>query len=143
MKTNEFQLLLLRASVVAMAVDGDIAEEEKQELARIVGSSAYFLGFSHETLLPQLLTDDANHGSGAAGTLAQIIREGNLKPRQEEVLIEVLLCIIEADAVVQPAERDLLRTLRSAWQLSDGVLMTRFPRLLTYLLPASDDPLHV
>ena len=143
MKTTDFQLLLLRASVVAMAADGDVAEAEKQELAEVVNSTAYFLGFSHEEALTLLLADKNNYGSGAVLALAQAVREGHLKPRQEEVLVEVLLRIIEADAVVQPAERELLRTLRQALQLSDGALLTRFPRLLTYLMPDADESLHV
>lgn len=143
MKTTDFQHLLLRAAVVAMGADGDVAEEEKRELARVASSTAYFLGFNYNESLPLLLAEGRNHQSGAALALAQAVEEGHLKPKQEEVLMEVLLRIIEADAVVQPAERTLLRTLRQVLQLSDGTLLTRFPRLLTYLMPDTDEPLHI
>ncbi len=135
MKTNDFQALLLRAAVVAMAADGEIADAEKAELARMAGSTAYFLGYDHATALPGLLADPGTAGPAAPAALAQAIAAGALNLRQEEALVDVLLRIIEADAVVQPAERALLRTLRPALQLPDAALLGRFPKLLRYLLP--------
>lgn len=142
MKTVDFQHLLLQAAVVAMAADGEVAEEEKQELARIVNSTAYFLGSDHTTTLPVLLADSSNFGNEAIRKLTRLIQEGDLKPRQEEVLLEVLLRIVEADSIVNSAEREMLRVLRPCFQQTDTALLTRFPRLLNYMLPSSDDSLH-
>ena len=141
MKTNDFQALLLRAAVVAMAADGEIADVEKAELGRLAGSTAYFLGFDHARALPGLLADPATAGPAAPAALAQAVAAGALNLRQEEALVDVLLRIIEADAVVQPAERALLRTLRPALQLPDATLLGRFPKLLRYLLPDAGEAL--
>ena len=138
MKTNDFQALLLRAAVVAMAADGEIAETEKAELARLTGSTAYFLGFDHAHALPGLLADPTTAGPAAPAALAQAIAAGALNLRQEEALLDVLLRIIDADGVVQPAERALLRTLRPALLLPDAALLGLFPRLLRYLLPGTE-----
>jgi len=143
MKTEDFQHLLLQAAVMAMAVDGKIADEEKQELARMAGSMAYFLGFDHAAVLPALLADTNNFGNNAIHRLTQTIQEGNLKPRQEATLIEVLLRIVEADSVVNSAEREMLRTLRPYLKQTDTALLTRFPCLLKYMLSNSEDSLHV
>ena len=139
MKTAEFQSLLLRAAVVAMAADGDIAEEEKIELSRVTGSTAYFLGFDHASALPDILADSSIASSAAPAALGQAIVAGALNLRQEEALLDVLLRIIEADHVVLPAERALLRTLRPALQLPDATLLGRFPQMLRYLLPDVSD----
>lgn len=143
MRTSDFQSLLLRAAVVAMGVDGDVAEQEKKALAQVAASTAYFLGFDHVNALPSLLGDENNFGAAAPEILALAIQEGHLKPRQEEAMIEVLLRIIEADAVVHLTERELLRKLRNTWQMSDGVLLARFPQLLHYLMPDTGVPLHL
>lgn len=137
MKSKDFQALLLRAAVVAMTVDGEVAEAEKQELARVANSTAYFLGFDHAALLPNLLADRENTAAGAVARLVEAVVAAQLNDQQESVLMDVLLRVIEADEVVLPTERELLRALRPMLHLPDALLLGRFPRLLGYLM--SDD----
>lgn len=139
MKPNDFQALLLRAAVVAMAADGDIAEEEKQELANIASSTAYFLGFDHVGTLSTLLADKDNLNAEAINRLINTVASAKLSDHQEPVLLDILLRVIEADNVVMPAERELLRLLRPVLHLSDGVIFGRHPRLLGYLMSNSDE----
>lgn len=138
MKSNEFQALLMRAAVVAMAADGEVAEEERQELAHIANSTAYFLGFDHATILPQLLADSLNTNAHAASTLVKAVANANLSDIQKPVLLDVILRVVEADKVVRPAERALLRALREVLNLPDGLLLGHHPRLLGYLMTDGD-----
>lgn len=111
---------------------------EKAELSRLAGSTAYFLGYNHAQALPGLLADPGTAGPAAPAALAQAVAAGALNLRQEEALLDVLLRIVEADKVVQPAEQALLRTLRPALLLPDATLLSRFPQLLRYLLPNAE-----
>jgi uncharacterized tellurite resistance protein B-like protein len=138
MKTSEFQALLLRAAVVAMAVDGEIAETEEQELAHIASSTAYFLGFDHAATLVQLVSNSENTDTYAVTRLVDSVAQANLRDNQEIVLLDVLLRVIEADEVVLPSERILLRALRPVLQLPNSTLLGRYPRLLGYLMPDSE-----
>ena len=139
MKSKDFQALLLRAAVVAMAADGEVAEAEKQELARVANSTAYFLGFDHAALLLDLLADGQNTVDGAVAGLVEAVAQAQLNDQQESVLLDVLLRVIEADEVVLPAERELLRALRPVLHLPDALLLGRFPRLLGYLLSDGEE----
>ena len=141
MKSKDFQALLLRAAVVAMAADGEVAEAEKQELARVANSTAYFLGFDHTALLPELLADEENTADGAVAQLAEAVAAAQLNDRQESVLLDVLLRVIEADGVVLLTERELLRALRPVLRISDTLLLGHYPQLLGYLM--SDNEGHV
>jgi uncharacterized tellurite resistance protein B-like protein len=134
MKSKEFQALLLRAAVVAMAADGEIAEAEKQELARIASSTAYFLGLDYTALLPQLLADGGNTGASAVGHFIEAVAIAQLNDQQESMLLDVLLRVIEADEVVLRAERELLREIRPVLRISNVLLLGRYPRLLGYLM---------
>lgn len=139
MKSKEFQALLLRAAVIAMAADGEIAEAEKQELARIASSTAYFLSRDYTALLPQLLADGGNTSAGAVARLVETVAAAQLNDQQESALLDVLLRVIEADEVVLRAERDLLRALRPVLHISDALLLGRYPRLLGYLMSGGED----
>lgn len=139
MKSKDFQALLLRAAVVAMAVDGEAAEAEKQELAQVASSTAYFLGLDHATLLPQLLADGGNTDSIAVGRLIEAVEAAQLNDQQESMLLDVLLRVIEADEVVLRAERELLRALRPVLRIPDAMLLGRYPRLLGYLMSDGED----
>ena len=139
MKSKDFQALLLRAAVVAMAVDGEVAEAEKQELARVANSTAYFLGFDHAALLLDLLADGQNTVDGAVAGLVEAVAQAQLNDQQESVLLDVLLRVIEADEAVLPAERELLRALRPVLHLPDALLLGRFPRLLGYLMSDGEE----
>lgn len=139
MKSKDFQALLLRAAVVAMAADGEVAESEKQELAQVANSTAYFLGFDHAALLPNLLADGENTATGAVERLVEAVAQAQLNDQQESVLLDVLLRIIEADDVVLPAERELLRALRPVVHLPDALLLGRYPRLLGYLMSDGEE----
>lgn len=139
MKSKEFQALLLRVAVVAMAADGEVAEAEKQELVRVANSTAYFLGFDHSNLLPDMLADEENTSAGAVARLVETVAQAQLNDKQESILLDVLLRVIEADEVVLPAERELLRALRPVLHISDALLLGHHPRLLGYLMPDDDD----
>jgi tellurite resistance protein len=139
MKSKDFQALLLRAAVVAMAADGEIAESEKQELAQVANSTAYFLGFDHSKLLPDLLADEDNTSADAVARLVEAVAQAQLNDQQESILLDILLRVIEADEVVMPAERELLRALRPVLHISDALLLGHHPRLLGYLMPDGGD----
>ena len=139
MKSKDFQTLLLRAAVVAMAADGEIAEAEKQELAQIANSTAYFLGFDHATLLSELLADADNTDASATDRLVQAVVAAQLNDQQESVFLDVMLRVIEADEEVLPAERNLLRALRPVLRISDTLLLGHYPHMLGYLMSDGDD----
>jgi Trp operon repressor len=141
MKTAEFQALLLRTAVVAMAVDGEVAEREQEELAHIANSTAYFLGYDHATVLTLLLANSENTDVNAVARLVNAIEQGNLRENQEIVLVDVLLRVIEADEVVLAAEKDLLRALRPALRLPNATLFSQYPRYLEYLMLNDDTKL--
>lgn len=133
MKPTEFQELLFQSAVSMMAIDGIIHDHEKEELLNIVKKTPYFFDFEFNDHLDNNLILLKKEGKDAINNLLDTISGSELNEKQELILIEVLLKIIEADDNISNDEVKFLHLIKSRLKTTEETLISRFPRQIEYL----------
>ena len=82
---------------MAMACDGDIADEEVNEIKQIVANEIYFMGYDFEEPLKSNIEYIKLNGKNAINQYLQEIATNELNENQEILLVEVLLKMIQAE----------------------------------------------
>uniref|UniRef100_UPI0023F24717 hypothetical protein n=1 Tax=Flavobacterium filum TaxID=370974 RepID=UPI0023F24717 len=113
MKNSEFKDFLFKSAVIAMACDGNIAEEEIAEIKNIVLNEIYFMGYEMDTPLQKNIDNIKLNGRNAVNQFLQEITSNDLNEHQELLLIEVLLKIILADTKIEENELRFLHLAKS------------------------------
>lgn len=134
MKTNDFQKLLFQSAVSAMAVDGEIHDNEIEEIKSIVRSTAYFLDFEFEKELEDNISNIKRNGKEAINQYLLMLSSSQMSEKQEVILIEVLLRMMEADNKFEDNEVKFLHMVKSKLKTSEEVLVMKFPRQVDYLM---------
>lgn len=134
MKNQDFKNFLFKSAVMAMACDGDIAETEIQEIKSIVANEIYFMGYDFEVPLKINIENLKNNGNSAINEYLQEIGPNKLTEKQEILLIEVLLRIIEADNNVQTNELKFLQMTKARLKVDEQTLILKFPKHIDSLL---------
>jgi len=134
MKNSEFKDFLFKSAVIAMACDGDIAEEEINEIKTIVANEIYFMGYEFEEPLQKNIEAIKINGKNAVNQFLQEITNNDLNEHQELLLIEVLLKIIQADTKVEENELRFLHLAKSKIRIDEQTLIVKFPHHIDYLI---------
>lgn len=134
MKNSEFKDFLFKSAVIAMACDGDIAEEEINEIKNIVANEIYFMGYEFEEPLQKNIEAIKINGKNAVNQFLQEITNNDLNEHQELLLIEVLLKIIQADTKVEENELRFLHLAKSKIRIDEQTLIVKFPHHIDYLI---------
>jgi uncharacterized tellurite resistance protein B-like protein len=134
MKTNDFQKLLFQSAVSAMAVDGEIHDKEIEEIKSLVKSTAYFLDFNFEKELEDNINNIKKNGKEAINQYLLLLSGTQLNEKQEIILIEVLLRMIEADKKYEDNEVKFLQMVKSKLKTSEEVLVMKFPKQVDHLM---------
>lgn len=134
MKNIAFKNFLFKSAVMAMACDGDIAEEEINEIKNIVVNEIYFMGYDYEESLKRNIEDIKVNGRNAINQYLNEIVTNDLNEPQEILLIEVLLRIIRADKKVEESELKFLQMAKSKLKTDDQTLIVKFPNQIDYLM---------
>lgn len=142
MKNSEFKDFLFRSAVIAMACDGNIAEEEINEIKNIVANEIYFMGYEFEEPLQKNIETIKINGKNAVNQFLQEITTKDLSEHQELLLIEVLLKIIQADSKVEENELKFLHLAKSKLKTDEQTLIVKFPHQIDYLMDFNNYGLH-
>ncbi len=142
MKNSEFKDFLFKSAVIAMACDGDIAEEEINEIKTIVANEIYFMGYEFEEPLQKNIEAIKINGKYAVNQFLQEITNNDLNEHQELLLIEVLLKIIQADTKVEENELRFLHLAKSKLKTDEQTLIVKFPHQIDYLIDFNNYGLH-
>lgn len=134
MKNSDFKDFLFKASVIAMACDGNIAEEEINEIKSIVANEIYFMSYEFEEPLQKNIDEIRINGKNAVNQFLQEISINNLNEHQELLLIEVLLKIIQADTKIEENELKFLHLAKSKLKIDEQALIIKFPHQVEYLM---------
>lgn len=134
MKNIEFKTFLLKSAVMAMACDGDIAEEEIIEIKNILANEIYFMGYDFEEPLKSNIENIKVNGKNAINQYLQEIVSSNLNEHQEVLLIEVILKMIQADTKIEDAELKFLQMAKSKLKTDEQTLIVEFPHHIDYLM---------
>jgi uncharacterized tellurite resistance protein B-like protein len=138
MKNIDFKNFLFKSAVMAMACDGDIAEEEIAEIKNIVANEIYFMGFEFERALKEYIDLITLDFDSAMHNYLQEISANNLKESQEILLVEVVLRVILADQKVEESELKFLHRIKSKLKIEEEALMMKFPQQINYLIDVNN-----
>ncbi|MCB0751501.1 MAG: TerB family tellurite resistance protein [Ignavibacteriae bacterium] len=134
MKPTEFQKFLFQSAVSAMAIDGEIHNSEVEEIETIVKHTAYFLDLDFDTELEANISNIKANGKDAINHYLQSFSNLDLSEKQEVILIEILLRIIEADQRIERNEIQFLQMVKSKLKTSEETLIMKFPKQVNYLI---------
>jgi len=134
MKNSDFKTFLFKSAVMAMACDGNIAEEEINEIKNIVAKEIYFMEFDFEEPLKSNIEHIKVNGKNAVNQYLKEIVINDLNEHQEILLVEVLLRMIEADAKVEESELQFLQMVKSKLKIDEQTLIVKFPQQINYLM---------
>lgn len=134
MRNIDFKPFLFKSAVIAMACDGDIADEEITEIKNIVANEIYFMGYDFEEALKTNIENIKANGKNAINQYLQEIVSKDLNEHQEILLIEVILRIIEADKKVEESEIKFLQMVKSKLKIDIQTVIVKFPQQIDYLM---------
>jgi uncharacterized tellurite resistance protein B-like protein len=134
MKNIAFKNFLFKSAVMAMACDGDIAEEEISEIKNMVANEIYFMGYDFEQPLQDNIENIKVNGKDAINLYLQEIATNELNEHQEILLIEVLLRMIQADSKIEETELKFLQMAKSKLKIDEQTLIVKFPHQIDYLM---------
>jgi len=129
MDKNKFKKILFKVAFCAMACDGEIQKEEIEELKVMDKQTSFFEAIDLSEELAQLVNDFKNKGTKVIEELFIGLRETNLNPIQELIVLEVALRIINADNKHDENEIKFINFLRSKLELHDETINDRFGKL--------------
>lgn len=142
MKNTDFKDFLFKSAVMAMACDGDISDEEVNEIKTIVANELYFMGYDFEEPLKNNIENIKANGKGAINQYLQEIVSNDLNEHQEILLIEVILRMIQADDKVEESEIKFLQMAKSKLKTDEETLIVKFPNQIDYLMDFNNYGLH-
>jgi uncharacterized tellurite resistance protein B-like protein len=142
MKNSEFKDFLFKSAVIAMACDGNIAEEEICEIKNLVANEIFFMGFEFEGPLQKNVEAIRKNGRNAVNHFLQELAISDLNENQELLLIEVLLKVIQADAKVEENELRFLHLVKSKLKTDEQTLIVKFSHQIENLLDFNNYGLH-
>jgi hypothetical protein len=109
-----------------MACDGHIDEHEIEEMKKMNTNTTYFGDVDLSGELDLLLNDLVKHGKKIVNDLFNELRDAQLNPVQELLLLEVALRIIHADEKINENEVKFLKFLRGKLAVFDEIIIDRF-----------------
>jgi uncharacterized tellurite resistance protein B-like protein len=142
MKNKEFKDFLFKSAVMAMACDGEIADEEIEEIKNMVANEIYFMGYDFEEPLKNNIDNIKTNGKNAINQFLQEIVTNELSEHQEILLIEVMLRMIEADKDVQHSELKFLQMAKAKLKIDEQTLIVKFPNNIDHLMDFNNYGLH-
>lgn len=129
MDKNEFKKILFKVAFCSMACDGHIDEREVKELKIMDKNASFFEGVNLSYELDKLIKEFENKGTKVIEELFSCLRETELNPIQELLVLEVALRIINADNIHDENEVKFIHLLRSKLKLHDETINDRFGKL--------------
>ncbi len=129
MDKNKFKKILFKVAFCTMACDGDIDNREIAELKKMDKDTSYFAEIDLSNELKQLVNDFKNKGTKVIEELFELLRNTELNPIQELLILEVALRIANADERIDENEIKFINFLRSKLELHDETIIDRFGEL--------------
>lgn len=126
MEQKELQKLLLETIICAIACDGDIDDREIVELHKMIDQALYFKGLEIDNFLDDLIQSVKSDGRAFLGDYFKRLKETELSPIQELLVLEVVLRIIQADERIDDNEIAFLKLVRANLKVYDEIIQQRF-----------------
>ena len=134
MNTDAFRDFLLKSAITIMACDGNIHDEEINEFKKMAENEIYFMNYDFDQPLKDGINYIKSNGTKAINEYLNELSSENLKPKQELILIEVLINIIEADNKLEENEIKFLQMVKSKLSVTEETIISEFPEQIKYLI---------
>ncbi|WKZ66577.1 MAG: TerB family tellurite resistance protein [Flavobacteriales bacterium] len=128
MRTNDFQPLLLRTAVTALACDGNIDQAEVDAVKQMAENEIYFLGYEYQQPFDVFLETIKARGRAAVEEYLSELKQAPLNNRQKLLLVEVLIRVIDADDQWAQNEKAFLHMAIGQMQIPLEDLIAGFPK---------------
>jgi len=138
MKTDEFQVFLLKSAVFMMACDGSIESQEIEEINKMAENEVFFMGFDINQPLQENIKNVKNKGKAAINDYLQEIESLKFNDEQKLLIIEVLIRTIKADHQTKESELKFLHIAMSKLNVPGETAIAKFPQHLSLLIDNSD-----
>lgn len=125
MKELKFEKLLFNTAVCVMACDGEIHDREIQELKLIAKNTPYFKDLDYKSELSIILKDVENN-TNIIKQYFEELKNAELSPVQELLILEVVLRMMYADNRIDENEVKLIRIIKSYLKIPDQIIFERF-----------------
>lgn len=132
MKIEEIYLL---TAFACSACDGEIANEEIEQIKRFTTESNLFVGIDVSEKLNCYIDDINKNGIAFINNFISILDNCNFSDDEQLKIIEIAILIIEADKKILYSEIKFFKKLRKSLPISDDAILDRFPDKEDYLLP--------
>jgi|GEM_PF-4145930 uncharacterized tellurite resistance protein B-like protein len=126
MDSKDFQKFLFKIAFSVIVIDGEIHEDEIDQLKQIDKKTSYFSDTDLSEELGDLINLFKNDGTVIVENILNGIRDLSLNQVQELLVLEVALRIIYADQRFDESEKKFIRLLRSKLKVSNELIRKRF-----------------
>lgn len=126
MDSNKFKKFLFKIAFSVIVIDGEIHEDEIEELKLIDTKTTYFNDTDLSQELNDLITLFKSNGTKIVENILNGIRDLKLNQVQELLVLEVALRIIHADDRFDESEQKFIKLLRSKLKVADELIRQRF-----------------
>lgn len=128
MRTSDFQPLLLRTAVTALACDGNIDQSEVDAVKQMAENEVYFLGYEYQQPFDVFLGTMKARGRDTVEEYLSELKQAPLNERQKLLVVEVLIRVMDADEQWAQNEKAFLHMAVRQMQLSLEALIESFPK---------------
>jgi len=127
MENLEFQRVLLRTAVLAMAADGVIHEDELKEIDNIAESRNYFTELNYQQEIKELIEKLNSDYRSIYKEYFEIFENNYLSTVEILLVFEVLLKIVNADLDIIEEEKNFIKFLRRKFSyVPNDIFLARF-----------------
>lgn len=126
MNSQDFKKFLFKIAFSVIVIDGEIHDNEIEELKLIDKKTTYFSDTDLSEELNDLIEAFKNDGTAMVENIINKIKDFDLNQVQELLVLEVALRIIHADERYDESEKKFIRLLRSKLRVADELIRQRF-----------------
>jgi len=137
MKELKFEKLLFNTAVCVMACDGQIHESEVNELKLIGEKTPYFKELDYENELSKIMSD-IKKNKNIMKLYFNTLKEAELSPVQELLILEVVLRMMYADNRIDENEIKLVKLIKGYLKIPDQIIFERFGKI-DFLIKGYDE----
>jgi len=128
MKELEFEKLLFNTAICVMACDGQIHESEVSELELIAENTPYFRELDYKNELNKIMKE-IEKNTNVMKRYFNTLKEADLSPVQELLILEVVLRIMYSDNRIDENEVKFVKLIKSYLKMPDQIIFERFGKI--------------
>ena len=140
MKEIKFEKLLFNTAVCVMACDGQIHENEVNELKLIAENTPYFKELDYNSELKKIMKE-LKKNTNIMKLYFDLFKDAEFTPVQELLILEVVLRMMYADNRIDENEVKFIKLIKRYLKIPDQIIFERFGEI-DFLIKGFDEISH-